>query len=129
MGDQMRESMIVKILELSKHGATMTKLTRDLSMTHRQLRRIMAELVDRGLLRFTFTNQGYITTHKEYIFLDGSKTKTRYSQRNNRPVHTVHTMKDIKVTKESIDTKQRNRRITMSNRNKNKGKKFSGIIT
>jgi hypothetical protein len=126
MGDQMRESMIAKILELSKHGATMTKLTRDLSMTRRQLRRTMAELVDRGLLRFTFTNQGYITTHKGYIFLDGSKTKTRYSQRNNK---TVHTMKGIKVTKESIDIKQRNRRITMSSRNKNKGKKFSGIIT
>jgi predicted transcriptional regulator len=75
MGAHTRESMIARILDLSKHGATISKLTHDLSMTHRQLRRTMAELVDRGFLRFTSTHQGYITTHKGYIFLDGSITK------------------------------------------------------
>lgn len=122
----MRESMIAKILELCKHGATMTKLTHDLSMTHRQLRRTMAELVDREFLRLTFTNQGYITTHKGYIFLDGSKTKTRYSQSNRKIV----TSKEAgKVTKESIDLERRNRNITMSSRNKSKGRKFSATTT
>lgn len=106
MGAQTRESMIAKILELSKHGTTMTKLTHDLSMTHRQLRRTMAELVDREFLRFTFTNQGYITTHKGYTFLDGSKTKTRYSRSNKK---TVSTRKARTVTKESIEPQRRNR--------------------
>ena len=86
MGTQMRVSKIAEILELSKHGATMTKLTHDLSMSYRQLRRTMAELVDRGFLRYTFTNQGYITTHKGYIFLNRSKTKARYSQHNKNAV-------------------------------------------
>jgi predicted transcriptional regulator len=115
MGVQTKESMIVKILELSKHGATMTKLTHDLSMTHRQLRRIMAELVDRGFLRFTFTNQGYITTQKGYIFLNRSKTKTRYSQSSRKIVTTREVREE---TKESIDLRQRNRSITTRSRKK-----------
>lgn len=120
MGAQTREYVIAKILDLSKHGATMTKLTHDLSMTYRQLRRTMAELVDRGLLRFTFTNQGYITTHKGYIFLDRSKTKTRDSRCNKKTV----TIREVrKVIKESIDLQRRNRSITMSSRNKSKDKK------
>ncbi|MGH9982876.1 MAG: winged helix-turn-helix domain-containing protein [Nitrososphaeraceae archaeon] len=120
MGAQTREYVIAKILALSKHGATMTKLTHDLSMTYRQLRRTMAELVDRGLLRFTFTNQGYITTHKGYIFLDRSKTKTRDSRCNKK---TVTIRKVRKVIKESIDLQRRNRSITMSSRNKSNDKK------
>ena len=63
MGVHARESMVARMLDLSKHGATMTKLTDDLSMTHRQLKRTMAELVDRGFLRFTSTHQGYIRIH------------------------------------------------------------------
>ena len=121
MRAQTKDSVIAKILELSRHGATTTKLTHDLSMTYRQLRRIMAELVDRGFLRFTFTNQGYITTQKGYIFLNRSKTKTRYSQSNRKVVTTREAREGIK---ESIDLRQRNRSITTRSRNKSKAKKF-----
>lgn len=121
MGAQTRESMIAKILESSKHGATMTKLEHDLSMTRRQLRRTMAELVDREFLRSTFTNQGYITTHKGYIFLEGSKIKTRYSQ-SNRKIDTTREARE--EAKESIDLRRRNRSTTIRTRNKGKGKKF-----
>ena len=124
MGAQTRESMLAKILELSKNGATMAELTRDLSMTSRQLRRTMAELVDRGLLRLTFANQGYITTHRGYIFLDGSKTKTKYSQSN-----TTVTIRESGKVENSIDLRRRNRSITIRSRNKSKGKKFSAITT
>ena len=125
MGAQTRESMLAKILELSKIGATMAELTRDLSMTSRQLRRTMAELVDRGLLRLTFANQGYITTHRGYIFLDGSKTKTKYSQSNKKSV----TIRESGKVENSIDLRRRNRSITIRSRNKSKGKKFSAITT
>lgn len=125
MGAQTRESMLAKILELSKNGATMAELTRDLSMTSRQLRRTMAELVDRGLLRLTFANQGYITTHRGYIFLDGSKTKTKYSQSNKKTV----TIRESGKVENSIDLRRRNRSITIRSRNKSKGKKFSAINT
>ena len=125
MGAQTRESMLAKILELSKNGATMAELTRDLSMTSRQLRRTMAELVDRGLLRLTFANQGYITTHRGYIFLDGSKTKTKYSHSNKK----TGTIRESGKVENSIDLRRRNRSITIRSRNKSKGKKFSAITT
>jgi predicted transcriptional regulator len=38
-------------------------------LSHDQLRRIMAEIVDRGLLHYIEAHRIYITTDKGYIFL------------------------------------------------------------
>jgi predicted transcriptional regulator len=70
---QRKEYIMAKILEVSKYGATKTKLIHELSMTYRQLRRIMAELVDRRYLRFIVSQEVYITTHRGHIFLDKLK--------------------------------------------------------
>jgi predicted transcriptional regulator len=70
---QRKEYIMAKILEVSKYGATKAKLIHELSMTYRQLRRIMAELVDRRYLRFIVSQEVYITTHRGHIFLDKLK--------------------------------------------------------
>lgn len=77
---QTKEYIMAKILEISKHGATKTQLMHDLSITYRQLRRIMAELVDRRFLRFIASQEVYITTHRGHIFLDKLKKEISYSQ-------------------------------------------------
>jgi predicted transcriptional regulator len=65
---------IAQILEASKGEATKTVLMHDLPLTYRRMRRIIAELVDRGFLRFIISHEVYITTHKGNICLDKLKT-------------------------------------------------------
>ena len=83
---QTKDYMMAKILEVSKHGATKTKLIHNLPLTYRRLRRIMAELVDRRYLRFIVSQEVYITTHRGHIFLAKLKKEISYSQVNNRAV-------------------------------------------
>jgi predicted transcriptional regulator len=83
---QTKEYVMAKILEVSKHGTTETELMHDLPLTYRRLRRIMAELVDRRFLRFIFSQEVYITTHRGHIFLAKLKKEISYSQVNNRAV-------------------------------------------
>jgi predicted transcriptional regulator len=42
----------------------------DLTISRVQLRKVLAELVDRGFLRFVEPQQQYITTHKGLKFLN-----------------------------------------------------------
>ncbi|HJY15424.1 MAG TPA: winged helix-turn-helix domain-containing protein [Nitrososphaeraceae archaeon] len=83
MGVQTKEYIMAKILEVSKNGATKIRLMRDLSITDRRLRRIMAELVDRRFLKFLVSQEVYITTHRGNIFLDKLKKEISYSQDTN----------------------------------------------
>jgi predicted transcriptional regulator len=75
MGVQTKEYIMAKILEASKNGATKIRLMRDVSITYRRLRRIMAELVDRRFLKFLVSQDVYITTHRGHIFLDKLKKR------------------------------------------------------
>ena len=43
-----REDIIVQLLELSKSGTTKAKMKGSLSVSNTQLRKILAELVDKG---------------------------------------------------------------------------------
>lgn len=86
LGAQTKDYMMAKILEVSKHGATKTKLIHNLPLTYRRLRRIMAELVDRRYMRFIVSQEVYITTHRGHIFLDKLKKESSYSQDNDRAV-------------------------------------------
>ena len=45
-------SMIVQILDVCKDGATKSAIMHKLSLSNSQLRRISAELVDKGFLQF-----------------------------------------------------------------------------
>jgi predicted transcriptional regulator len=83
-GVQTKEYVMVKILEVCKHGAMKTQLTHIVSISYRRLRRIMAELVDRRFLRFLASQEVYITTHRGYLFLDKLKKENMYSQDSNK---------------------------------------------
>jgi predicted transcriptional regulator len=67
------EDIIVQLLKLSRNISTKDKMKNSLSISHTQLRRILAELVDRGLLQFVDPDQLYITTHKGHLFLKKMK--------------------------------------------------------
>ncbi|HEX5978056.1 MAG TPA: winged helix-turn-helix domain-containing protein [Nitrososphaeraceae archaeon] len=65
-----REDIIVQLLELSKSRTTKAKMKSSLSVSHSQLRKILAELVDKSFLQFIESQQQYITTHKGLKFLN-----------------------------------------------------------
>jgi predicted transcriptional regulator len=64
-----REDTIVQLLKLSKNGTTKAKMKNSLSISPTELRKILAELVDKGFLQFIEPQQLYITTHKGHLFL------------------------------------------------------------
>jgi predicted transcriptional regulator len=64
-------SMIMDdILKVCKNGCTKEKIIEETHLSHDQLRRITAEIVDKGFLRYIEHQQVYITTDKGYIFLN-----------------------------------------------------------
>ena len=70
MSLESREDTSAQLLELSKSGTTKAKMKSSLSISNTQLRKILAELVDKGFLQFIEPQQQYITTHKELKFLN-----------------------------------------------------------
>ena len=70
MSFESREDISVQLLELSKSGTTKAKMKSSLSVSNTQLRKILAELVDKGFLKFIELQQQYITTHKGLKFLN-----------------------------------------------------------
>ena len=52
MSLEIREDIIVQLLELSKNGTTKAKMKSTLFVSHSQLRKILAELVDKRFLQF-----------------------------------------------------------------------------
>ena len=64
-----RTPILVEILKSCVDGATKHRIQTITALTHEQLRRITAELVDKELLRYVDTNRVYITTDKGHQFL------------------------------------------------------------
>ena len=64
-----KQDIIIRLLESSRNGSTKAKMINDLTISRVQLRKILAELVDRDFLRFITPQQLYITTHKGLKFL------------------------------------------------------------
>ena len=60
------------ILKVCKNGCTKEKIIEQTHLSHDQLRRISAEIVDKGFLRYIDHQQIYITTDKGYIFLNNN---------------------------------------------------------
>ena len=70
MSLESREDTSAQLLELSKSGTTKAKMKSSLSISNTQLRKILAELVDKRFLQFIELQQQYITTHKGLKFLN-----------------------------------------------------------
>jgi predicted transcriptional regulator len=70
MAVKSREEIIAQLLELAKRGTTKPKMKSSLSISPVVLRQILAEVVDRGFLRFVEPQQIYITTHRGLKFLN-----------------------------------------------------------
>lgn len=58
------------ILKVCKIGCTKEKIMKETHLSNDQLRRITAEIVDKGFLRYIEHQRAYITTDKGYIFLN-----------------------------------------------------------
>jgi predicted transcriptional regulator len=61
------------ILSIAKEGASKKQIAQALSISNQQLRRLTAELVDRGMLHVDIKKQIFVTTDKGHIFLQNRK--------------------------------------------------------
>jgi predicted transcriptional regulator len=67
--DDIHHKIITEILKICTDGCTEQNIMEQTQLSHDQLRRIMAEIVDRELLHYIETRHIYITTDQGYIFL------------------------------------------------------------
>lgn len=65
----------VSILSIAKEGASKKEIAEALSMSHQQLRRLTAELVDKGMLRLEAKKGVLLTTDKGHAFLQNKKSR------------------------------------------------------
>lgn len=71
--DKNGDDIYASILSIAKEGASKKQIAQALSISNQQLRRLTAELVDRGMLRIDLKNQRFVTTDKGHIFLQNRK--------------------------------------------------------
>lgn len=72
--EDMRIALLIDILKSCINGATKNQILAQTSpLTHEQLRRITAELVDKELIRYIDVKHLYITTDKGHQFLNQHK--------------------------------------------------------
>ena len=63
------DDIYASILSIAKEGASRKQIALALSMSNQQLRRLTAELVDKGMLRVDLKKHEFVTTDKGYVFL------------------------------------------------------------
>ncbi len=68
-GEDIHHKIITEILNICTDGCTEQKIMEQTHLSHDQLRRIMAEIVDKELLHYIEVRRIYITTDQGYIFL------------------------------------------------------------
>jgi predicted transcriptional regulator len=68
-GEDIHHKIIAEILNICTDGCTEQKIMEQTHLSHDQLRRIMAEIVDKELLHYIEVRRIYITTDQGYIFL------------------------------------------------------------
>jgi|GEM_PF-4561163 len=66
-------NIYASILSLGKEGASKKEIAEALSMSDQQLRRLTAELVDKGMLRLDAKKGILLTTDKGHVFLQTKK--------------------------------------------------------
>jgi DNA-binding transcriptional regulator LsrR (DeoR family) len=67
-------NLYASILSLAKEGASKREIAEALSISDQQLRRLTAELVDRGSLRLDAKKGILLTTYKGHVFLQTKKS-------------------------------------------------------
>lgn len=70
-----KNHIYASILFIAKEGASKKEIAEALSISDQQLRRLTAELVDRGMLRLDTKRGILLTTDKGYVFLQRKKNK------------------------------------------------------
>jgi predicted transcriptional regulator len=71
--DDIHHKIITEILKICTDGCTEQNIMEQTQLSYDQLRRIMAEIVDRELLHYIEARRIYITTDQGYIFLKKGK--------------------------------------------------------
>lgn len=69
------DDVYASILSVSREGASKKDITEALSISHQQLRRLAAELVDRGMLHLDVKKRVFVTTDKGHVFLQSRKAR------------------------------------------------------
>jgi predicted transcriptional regulator len=73
--DSNNADIYVSILSIAKEGASKKEIAEALSISYQQLRRVTAELVDRGMLRIDAKKYVFVTTDKGHIFLKNRRAR------------------------------------------------------
>jgi predicted transcriptional regulator len=81
--DDPSAEIMANILETCKDGCTKDKIIQETHLSHDQIRRITAEMVDRVLLHYIETRGIYITTDKGYIFLNRRQQSNTVQNNSN----------------------------------------------
>lgn len=70
-----KDDIYASILSFAKEGATKKDIAEALSISHQQLRRLAAELVDRDMLHLDVKKRVFVTTDKGHVFLQSRKAR------------------------------------------------------
>jgi predicted transcriptional regulator len=68
-----KNDLYTSILLLAKEGSSKKEIAEALSISDQQLRRLTAELVDRGMLHLDTEKGKFLTTDKGHVFLKHNK--------------------------------------------------------
>lgn len=96
--DDASATIMADILKVCKNGCTKENIIDEMHLSHDQIRRITAEMVDKEFLQYIERQRVYITTDKGYIFLDDIRQRSNTLQTNSKVVD-----KKIK-TKEGLNS-------------------------
>jgi predicted transcriptional regulator len=69
------DDIYASILFIAKEGASKKEIAETLSISYQRLRRLAAELVDRGMLRPDVKKRVFVTTDKGHVFLQNKKAR------------------------------------------------------
>ncbi len=73
--DRNNYDIYASMLSVAKEGASRKDITEALSISHQQLRRLAAELVDQGMLRLDVKKRVFVTTDKGHVFLQSRRAR------------------------------------------------------
>ena len=120
--DDPSAEIMANILNRCKNGCTKDKIIQETHLSHDQLRRITAEMIDRELLHFIEAHGTYITTDKGYIFLNRRQQQSNTFQNNSIIFDKKPETKEEGLLVNSLASKQNvtHRKIQLwTNRHKN----------
>jgi len=69
------DDIYASILFIAKEGASKKEIAETLSISYQRLRRLAAELVDRGMLGPDVKKRVFVTTDKGHVFLQNKKAR------------------------------------------------------